>query len=141
MHEKIVKTFPKTAGSLKALKAMAKLQRDRLSKPDEAVKTFMRLSQMHGGQDGVDALMQASEIARRDLKDSARQAELLRKVADDYAAAKEAPQSLYDAAGVYEDDLKDAAKAIEVYKEISSKFPSHKLAKKAADRAAKLEAK
>jgi TolA-binding protein len=141
MHEKIVTTFPKTAASLKALKAIAKLQRDRLSKPEESVKTLMRLSQMHGGQEGVEALIQASEVARRDLKDSRRQAELLRKVSDDYASAKEAPQALYDAAGVYEDDLKDAAKAIEVYKEVAGKFPSHKLAKKAGDRASKLEAK
>ncbi|HAZ07066.1 MAG TPA: hypothetical protein DCZ01_00775 [Elusimicrobia bacterium] len=141
MHEKIVKNFPKTAGSLRALKAMARLQRERLSKPEEALKILMQLSQMHGGQDGVDALLQASEVARRDLKDSRRQAELLRKISDDYAGAKEAPQSLYDAAGVYEDDLKDNAKAIEVYREVASKFPSHKLAKKATDRAAKLEAK
>ena len=141
MHEKIVATFQKTAGSLKALKAMVKLQRDRLSKPDEAVKTLLRLSTMHGGQDGVDALLQASEIARRDLKDSRRQVELLRQVSDDYAGAKEAPQALYDAAGVYEDDLKDNAKAIEIYKEVTSKFPSHKLAKKAGDRVTKLEAK
>lgn len=141
MDEKIVKTFPKTAGSLKALKAMAKLQRDRLSKPDEAVKTWLRLSAMHGGQEGIDALLQASEIARRDLKDYARQAELLRKVSSDYANAKESAQALYDAAGVYEDDLKDGAKAIEVYKEVAAKFPSHKLAKKADARITKLEAK
>jgi TolA-binding protein len=72
------------------------------------------------------------------LKDRARKAELLRKVADDYAAAKEAPQALYDAASVYESDLKDSAKAVELYKEVESKFPSNRVAKKAADRAAKL---
>ena len=49
-------------------------------------------------------------------------------------------QALYDAAGVYEDSVKDNAKAVELYKEVVSKFPSHKLAKKGADRAAKLEA-
>lgn len=141
MDEKIVKTSPKTAGSLKALKGMAKLQRDRLSKPDDAVKTLLRLSSMHGGQEGVDALILASEIARRDLKDYARQAELLHKVSDDYAAAKEAPQALYDAAGVYEDELKDNAKAISVYTEVTTKFPSHKLAKKADGHITKLEAK
>lgn len=118
---------------------IAKLQRDRLGSPGDAMKTLQRLSSMHGGQDGIDALTQASEIARRDLKDFARQAELLRKVSDDYAGAKEAPQSLYDAAGVYESSLKDNAKAIELYKEVASKFPSHKLAKRAEDRAAKLE--
>ena len=141
MHEKVVKLFPKTPASLKALKAIAKLQRDRLGSPGDAMKTLALLSSMHGGQDGIDSLLQASEIARRDLKDYARQAEFLRKVSDDYAGAKEAPQSLYDAAGVYEDSLKDNAKAIALYKEVGAKFPSHKLAKRAADRAAKLETK
>ena len=105
------------------------------------MKTLMRLSSMHGGQDGIDALLQAADFARRDLKDFARQAEILRKVSNDYAGAKEAPQALYDAAGVYEDALKDNAKAIELYKEIGTKFPSHKLAKRGGDRAAKLDGK
>ncbi|MBI5247025.1 MAG: tetratricopeptide repeat protein [Elusimicrobia bacterium] len=139
MHERIVKLFPKTPASLKALKSIAKLQRDRLTAPEDAMKTLMRLSSMHGGQDGIDALLQAADYARRDLKDNARQAEILRKVSDDYAGAKEAPQALYDAAGVYEDTIKDNAKAIELYREVASKFPSHKLASRASDRAAKLE--
>lgn len=140
MHEKVVSGFPKTAASLAALKSVAKLQRDRLSKPADAVKTLGRLSSMHGGQDGVDALLLAADWSRRDLKDMSRQAELLRKVADDYAAAKEAPQALFDSAAVYESDLKDAAKAAELYKEVESKFPSHRVAKKAADKAARLAA-
>ena len=140
MHEKIVTGFPKTASSLTSLKTIAKLQRDRLSKPADAIKTLARLSSMHGGQDGVDALLSAADFARRDLKDNARQAELLRKVADDYAAAKEAPQALFDSANVYEVDLKDSGKALELFKEVETKFPSHKLSKKAADRAAKLAA-
>lgn len=140
MHEKVVAGFPKTAASLAALKSIAKLQRDRLAKPADAVKTLTKLSSMHGGQDGVDALLQAADWSRRDLKDMQRQAELLRKVADDYAAAKEAPQALFDSAAVYEADLKDNAKALEIYKEVESKFPSNRVAKKAADKAAKLAA-
>lgn len=140
MHEKVVSGYPKTAGSLAALKSIAKLQRDRLGKTAWAVDTLVRLSAMHGGQDGVDALLLAADWSRRDLKDMARQAELLRKVADDYAASKEAPQALLDAAGVYESDLKDAAKAVALYKEVEAKFPSHRVAKKAAERAAKLAA-
>lgn len=140
MDEQIVKTFPKTPSSLKALKSMARLQRDRLSKPDDAIKTLQRLSAMHGGQDGVNALQLAAEIARRDLKDYGRQAALLHQVSDDYAAAKEAPEALYDAAGVYEDDVKDLTKAIATYKEVSTKFPTNKYGKKGAARADKLAA-
>jgi TolA-binding protein len=140
MDERIVKTFPKTPASLAALKGIARLQRDRLSKPDEAIKTLLRLSAMHGGQDGVDALLLAAEIARRDLKDYGREAALRHQVSDDYASAKEAAPALYDAAGIYEDDVKDLAKAIATYKEVASKYPTHKLARKANDRADKLAA-
>ena len=140
MHEQIIKTFPKTPASLAAFKAMARLQRDRLNKPDEAIKTLLRLSALHGGQDGIDALLLAAEIARRDLKDYGREAELRIQVSNDYAAAKEAPQALYDAAGVYEDDVKDLAKAITTYREVSSKYPAHKLGRKASSRADKLAA-
>ena len=111
-----------TPASLKSLKSIAKLQRDRLGSCEDAVKTLLRLSAMHGGQDGIDALLQAADFARRDLKDYPRQAEILRKISNDYTGAKEAPQALYDAAGVYEDTIKDNAKAIELYKEVSIKF-------------------
>ena len=139
MDEQIVKTFPKTPASMKALKSIARLQRDRLGKPDEAIKTLLRLSAMHGGQDGVDALLLAADIARGQ-KDYAHEAALRHQVADDYSAVKEAPQALYDAAYVYEDDVKDTAKAVATFKEIAAKYPSHKLAKKATDRVAKLTA-
>jgi len=139
-HERVVKTFPKTPASLRALKEIARLQRDRLGNPDEAIKTLLRLSAMHAGQDGVDALLLAARIARRDMKDSARQAALLHQVADDYASAKEAAQSLFDAADVYESDLGNTAKAIEVYKEMVTKYPADRLARKASDRQAKLSA-
>jgi len=140
MDEKIVKLFPKTPASLKAFKAVARLQRDRLSKSDDAVKTLQRLSAAHGGQEGVDALMLAADIARRDLKDYAREAALRAQVAADYPTAKEAVQSLYDAASVYEDDAKDGGKALETYHAVADKYPSSKQAKKAGDRIAKLAA-
>ena len=140
MDEQIVKTYPKTTASLKALKGIARLQRDRLSKSDEAIKTLQRLSTMHGGQDGVDALLLAAQIARRDLKDYSREAALRHQVADDYAAVREAPEALYDAAGVYEDDVKDLPKAIATYKEAGTKYPADKYGKKGAARAEKLAA-
>jgi len=140
MDEKIAKLFPKTAGSLKALKSIARLQRDRLAKPDEAVKTLLRLSAMHGGQDGVDALLLAADVARRDLKDYKREAELRVQVAADYPAAKEAAEALYDAAGVYADDAKDGAAALKTYRDAAAKYPNDKYGKKAAARGDKLAA-
>lgn len=137
--ERVVKMFPKSPASLRAFKSIARLQRDRLDKSDDAIRTLQRLSAMHGGQEGVDALLLAASIAHRDLKDNGRQAALLHQVADDYATAKEAAQALYDAAGVWE-DAGNTVKAIEIYKEVATKFPSERLAKKASDRVAKLSA-
>lgn len=138
MHERIAKAYPKTPAALASLKAIARLQRERLNAPDEAIKTLLRLSSEHGGQEGIEALLLSATIARRDLKDYPREAELRQKVAADYPDAKEAPHALYDAAGVLEDDAKDAAKAIEAYKAMAEKYPTHRLAKKASERAEKL---
>ncbi len=140
MHEKIVKGFPKTAGSLKSLKAIARLQRERLAKPDAAIKTLQRLSAMHAGQDGVDALLLAADVARKDMKNYKAEAELRQQIAADYPAAKETPEALYDAAVVYEEDVKDGGKALETYREVQSKFPNDKYGKKAISRADKLAA-
>ncbi len=137
--ERVVTLFPNTPASLRALQSIARLQRDRLNNPDAAIKTLQRLSKMHGGQDGVKALLLAAEIARRDLKDSGRQAALLHQVADDYPAAQQSPEALYDCAGVWE-DAGNTVKAIEVYKEVATKFPSDRYARKASDRVAKLSA-
>ncbi|MDE2292194.1 MAG: tetratricopeptide repeat protein, partial [Elusimicrobia bacterium] len=138
MDERIVDKFPKTKASLDALKDMARLQREHLGRPEKAIDTLRKLSAMHGGQDGVDALLSAADIARRDLKDYQRQADILEQVASDYAASKEAPQALFDAAGVYEKDLQDTPKAVDAYKAVVDKFPDTKLARKAKAKAEKL---
>ncbi|MFI5361265.1 MAG: tol-pal system YbgF family protein [Elusimicrobiota bacterium] len=108
-----------------------------IPKADEAIETLVRLAAALGGQDGVDSLLLAAKIARRDLKDYVREAALLHRVSDDYALAEEAPRALYDAARVYEDDVKDSVRAIAVYREVASRYPSTRLAKKASRRAAK----
>ena len=115
MDDKIAKGFPKTAGSLKALKAIARLQRERLAKPDAAVKTLQRLSAMHAGQEGVDALLLAAEIARKDLKDYKLEATLRQQVAADYPSSKEAAEALAQLASAFDiaaDDPKVRAKLL-----------------------------
>jgi TolA-binding protein len=136
-YERVVKGFPKTPASLRALKSIARLQRDRLDKSDDAIKTLQRLSAMHGGQEGVDALLLAASIAHRDLKDSGRQAALLHQVADDYPTAKQAPEALYDCGGVWE-DAGNTVKAIAVYTEAATKYPADRYGRKSSDRATKL---
>ncbi len=138
--DRIVKLFPKSEGALKAFNSMARLQRDKLGQSAEAVKTYLRLAEQFGPA-GLEALQSAASVARRDLKDYAQEAALRRRIAADFPSAKEAASELLAAGEIYEGDLKDPAKALEVYKELSGKFPGTREARKASERAARLEKK
>lgn len=141
IHEKIIKLFPKTEGGLKAFEARARLERERLSRPADAIKTYQRLATDFHTPAGVAALQKAATIARKDLKDYNLEVELRRTIASSFADAQQAPEELFGVAEIYEDDLKDLDKAGAAYGEVASKFPTHKLAKKAQDRIAKIEKK
>lgn len=141
VYERLIKLFPKTEGAAKAYQAEAKLQRERMDLPEDAVKTYRRLAEEFGGPQAVEALLSAAQVARKDLKNYNLEAELRRKVAEEHPEAKEAPEQLYAVAEIQEDDLKNADKALETYREVAQKFGAHKLGKKAAERAAKLEKK
>lgn len=138
VHEKIISSFPKNQGALKSFRAKARLEREKLKKPAEAVKTLQALTQQFGAQDGFDALRDAAAIARKDLKDYQLEADLRSRAAKDYQDLKDAADELYAAAEIYADDLEDPAKAAATYREVASKFPTHKLAKKAEARLAKM---
>lgn len=141
IHEKIVKLFSKTEGALKAFEARARLEREKLSRPADAIKTYKRLAEDFHTPAGVAALQKAATIARKDLKDYNLEIELRKTIASFFSDSEQAPEELFSAAEVYEDDLKDLDKAGQAYAEVSSKFPTHKLAKKAQDRLAKIEKK
>lgn len=141
IHEKIIKLFPKTEGALKAFEARARLERERLSRPADAIKTYQRLAKDFHTPAGVAALQKAATIARKDLKDYNLEVELRRTIVSAFSDTQQAPEELFGVAEIYEDDLKDLDKAGEAYTEVSTKFPTHKLAKKAQDRLAKIEKK
>ncbi len=139
VYERIVKVFPRSEGALKALRAQARLQRERLKRPAEAVKTLRRVADDYRFPAGADALKEAAAIGRKDLNDYGLEVELRRKIASSYPDTAEATEQLYAAAEVLEDDLKDDSQAKAAYQEVVSKYPTHKLAKKASDRIAKIE--
>lgn len=138
VHEKIIASFPKNQGALKSFRAKARLERDKLKKSAEAVKTLQALTTQFGAQDGFDALRDAAAIARKDLKDYQLEADLRVRASKDYEDLKDAADELYSAAEIYANDLEDPAKAAATYKEVVAKFPTHKLAKKAESRLAKM---
>jgi TolA-binding protein/outer membrane biosynthesis protein TonB len=137
-YERIIKLFPKTDGTLKAFNAEAKLQRDRLKAPADAISTYLRLTDQFRYPQAAEALMNAADVARKDLKDYKREVELRSKVAADFPLVKEAPEQLFEAAQVLEEDAQDLDGAVKLYQDVASKFPNTKQGKKAADRANKL---
>ncbi|MEK7858960.1 MAG: tetratricopeptide repeat protein [Elusimicrobiota bacterium] len=141
LDNEIIKLFPKTDGALRAFQHEAKLQRDRMDLPEDAVATYRRLAIQFGAPDAVDALQNAADVARRSLKNYKLEAELRRKVAQDYPEAKTAADQLFAAAGIFESDLQDEEKAMEVYREVAVKFSGHRAAQKANERVAKFEKK
>jgi hypothetical protein len=106
-----------------------------------SIKTYERLTEQFRYPQAVEAMLNAANICRRDLKDYQREAALRRKIAADFPTAKEAPEQLYQAAEVMEDDLQDVDGAIKLYQEIGTKFTEHKLGRKAAERAIKLDSR
>lgn len=139
IDEKIVKKYPKTPSALKALRMEADLLRNRLSRPGDAVAALKRVPEHAGSAESVDALEDAAQIARKDMKDYKGEIELRKKVASDFATVKDAADQLLEAGEVAESDLKDAPQAAAIYQEVQTKFAGTKPAKKAADRIAKLE--
>lgn len=123
LYERLIKLDDKKPEPYMTL---ALIQHKSMGLPEEAIKTYRRLGT-------PEALRKAADVARRDLKNYGLEVELRKQAGD--------AEDWYAAAEVEEGDLKDLDRAIETYKELSSKFSGHKLAKKAGDRASKLESK
>ncbi|MBI5623492.1 MAG: tetratricopeptide repeat protein [Elusimicrobia bacterium] len=138
-YEKIVRLYPRTEGGLKAMQSLAKIQRDRLKQPAEAIATFRKVAEDFTPPAAVDALKEAAAVARRTLKDFAQEAELRNLLATRFPDAAEAPEALFAVGEIYESDLKDDGKAKDAFNLVASKYPTHKLAKKAADRVASID--
>ena len=138
VHERIIKAFPKTDGALKAFQAAARLQKEKLSSPAEAIAVYKRMAAHFRHPAAFEGLRAAAGIARKDLKDYKLEVELRQKAAADYPDAKETPEELFTAAEVLESDIKDLAAAKEAYQKVADQFPAHKLAKKAAERVGRL---
>jgi tetratricopeptide (TPR) repeat protein len=123
LYERLIKHDAKQA---KPYLAMAQIQRSLMRLPEEAIATYKRLGT-------PEAHRLAADTARKDLKNYNLEVDL-RKLAGE-------AEDFYAAAEIEEAELKIIDKAIETYREVAAKFGTHKLAKKASDRAAKLEAK
>ena len=86
----------------------------------------------------VDMLQQAAEIARRRLKDPAKQVAALDKIIMLFPQNHQAPQVMYELAAAYE-KLEKTQSAVQLYKQLVINYPTDKYAARAQSRLNKLE--
>ena len=85
----------------------------------------------------VDPLLEASQIAKKKLRDNVRYTQTLEKALMVFPKAAQAPEIMYDLAQAYEEQGK-TAQAIAMYKKLILTAPSGKYASKAQGRILKL---
>ncbi len=133
VDEKIVALYPTTDAATRALQHEARLYRKPLKQPQAAIAALTRLADQHKGKQAVEALAQASDIAY-DHDDYAQQAELLKRLAEEYPQDAQAPKALYDAGYAYERYAKDPERAAATYRRLAESYPDDKYARKAQSR-------
>jgi len=137
--QKIVQLYPNDEAALAALQTIARLQEDKLKQPRQAVTSLRKLAltfrtEPKHEEACLDALDDASKLARKKLKDNTLYAEVLTQIVRDFPKSKDAPEALYDLAELTEKDLHNPRGARDLYMQIIKNYPGHKYAKKASKR-------
>jgi tetratricopeptide (TPR) repeat protein len=132
-YEKIIALYPDKVEAYRAYNSEARVLREELDKPAEAIAVLKRLADKYKGGKAIEALFLAAEIYRKDLKDTAGELAMYDRIAADYSSDPQAPKALLEAGKVCEDN-KDYEKARGYYSAITGKYPQDALAKKAQKR-------
>lgn len=139
-YEKIIALYPDKEESYKSFVSEAKLLRDRMDKFAEAIAVLNRLADKYKdsrGAAGVDALLEAADIYRKDMKDAAGEVSMYDRLAADFPKDPEAPKALYAAGEVFY-KAKDSEKARAYYQKILELYPEDGMSRKAEKRIAAL---
>ena len=129
IYERIIALYPDEKMEVyNAFISEARILREELSKPKEAVEVLNRLAAQYKGAKAIEALYLAAEIARKDMKDLDTEIQMYDKIAADYQA--EAPKALF-AAGQACEKNKSFDKAREYYDTVVQKYPDDSLVAKA----------
>lgn len=135
---KIVERYPKDEAAQSALEYQARIYADTLRDYGSAVKSYQRLADMFKGDAAVSALVKATDLARRSLKDYTLQIEIENRLVAEYPKRPEAVEALYDSGETHEDKLKNLNEALAAYQALIRTYPDSKQAIKAKSRIDKL---
>lgn len=130
VYENIIKLYPDKPEARDAFKSEARILREEMSKPAEAIAVLNRLADTYKDEKVVEELYLAAEIARKDVKDLDAEIKMYDRIAADYNASKEAPKALLAAGQAFE-KAKNLDKAKEYYEKIVKNYPEGATAKKA----------
>ena len=130
VYERIIVLYPSKPEARSAFKSEARILREEMNKPAEAIAVLNRLADKYKDEKAIEELYLAAEIARKDLKDLPGEVKMYDRIAADYPANKEAPRALLAAGQAYE-KAKDTEKAKSYYESVKAKYPDDASAKKA----------
>ncbi len=130
VYENIIKLYPDKAEAREAFRSEARVLREELGKPAEAIAVLNRLADKYKDDKVVEELYLAAKIAKKDMKDLDAEIKSYDRIASDYAGGKEAPKALLEAGQAYE-GAKNIDKAKEYYEKIVKEYPEDAMRKKA----------
>jgi len=133
VYEEIIKLYPDKAEAYNAYVSEARVLREELDKFPEAVAVLNRLADKYRDASGVEALLLAAEIYRKDMKDTAGEVKMYDRIVAEFKTDPEAPKALMSAGEVYE-KAKDFEKARNYYETVKTSYPEDAQAKKAQKR-------
>lgn len=132
--EKIIALYPDRPEAYQAYRAAARVLREDLKKPQEAIAVLGRLADKYKTDAVIEeALLPAAEIYRKDLKDSAGEVGVYERIAAEYQKHPQAPKALY-AAGEIFFKAKDGDRARVYYQKVMELYPEDPMSKKAEAR-------
>jgi TolA-binding protein len=132
--EKIIALYPDKPEAYQAYRAAARVLREDLKKPQEAIAVLGRLADKFKNDAVIEeALLPAAEIYRKDLKDSAGEVGVYERIASEYQKNPQAPKALY-AAGEIFFKAKDGDRARVYYQKVMELYPEDPMSKKAEAR-------
>lgn len=134
VNEKVIELYPDRPEAYLAYRAAARVLREDMKKPREAIAVLARLADKYKNTAVIDeALLPAAEIYRKDLKDSAGEVGVYERIAAEYQKAPQAPKALY-AAGEIFFKAKDGDRARVYYQKVMELYPEDPMSKKAETR-------
>ncbi|NLO92585.1 MAG: tetratricopeptide repeat protein [Elusimicrobia bacterium] len=135
VYDKIIALYPKSDSAYNAFEAKARIQRKELAMPKEAYDTLNAQADMFKGEArAIKAMLLASEVAQKDIKDFKLSADALDRIAAEYPSSKEAPVALLDEGDIYSEHLGNKDKAKELYERVVGGYAGNSNAKTAQKR-------